>query len=245
MYVVDCTQMEPFWPPTALPSKAERTHVWYVSNIDCSLYPAGTALTSPTFTCGGLDGLCLKLFPKGTKKNRPGMAAACLSSNRDHGVVVCTCIHIDGVQVLQNTAHGEIHYSNWKWSLKNWTLPQGAFSVSMRLESIKHKRPPAEVQAMPCRKGAVLKIVSDWQSAKESFYVIGCDRSWCTRHKAYLGMTGAVVRVEKFKVQLEHHDGTQLWWGHGALMRDALSDLTAAQVDVTVDGMKVRRLKYV
>jgi len=100
MYVVDCTQMEPFWPPTALPSKAERTHVWYVSNIDCSLYPAGTALTSPTFTCGGLDGLCLKLFPKGTKKNRPGMAAACLSSNRDHGVVVCTCIHI---HVFMNT----------------------------------------------------------------------------------------------------------------------------------------------
>jgi len=74
--------MKPFWPATALPLEAERTLVWDVSGIDWSLYPAVTALTSPTFTCGGLDGLYLKLFPKGRTKDNPGMAAAYLKSNQ-------------------------------------------------------------------------------------------------------------------------------------------------------------------
>ena len=84
-----------------------------------------------------------------------------------------------------------------------------------------------------CVKGDMLRVVQDRTAAEESFFVVGCTETFDFMHDYHLGESGEVVAVENLCIQLKHHDGTLLWWGHGALLPGSFTSLE-------VDAMKVR-----
>ena len=65
------TQIKLFW--SAAPSQAEQTHEWDVSATNWDLYPRGQYLTSPAFSCGGLDGLTMEFYPDGLSISQHGV----------------------------------------------------------------------------------------------------------------------------------------------------------------------------
>ena len=97
----------------------------------------------------------------------------------------------------------------------------GVDKISVTVTCIKHKYQPEDVLQVACIKGDMLRVVKDRTAAEESFFVVGCTRRFKvehTDHLGHLGESGEVVAVKKLCIRLKHHDGTLLWWGHGALL---------------------------
>jgi len=110
----------------------------------------------------------------------------------------------------------------------------GVDKISVTVTCIKHIYQPEDVQQVSCIKGDVLRVVKDRTAAEESFFVVACNHLFREHtHASFLGKIGKVVAVERFSIQLKHHDGTLLWWGHGALLPGVFTSLK-------VDAMKVR-----
>jgi len=229
------TQMKPFW--SATPSQAERTHEWDVSGTNWDLYPNGQYLTSPAFSCGGLDGLTMNFYPNG------------LSAKHQQGVLfIYHALRSQVVAELQfrvESKDSPIFSKNRCCDMgpaKGVRGPRfpyfkgvvGVDKISVTVKCIKHKYQPEDVQQVACVKGDMLRVVKDKTAAEESFFVVGCNHLFRVHtHASFLGATGKVVAVERFSIQLKHHDGTLLWWGHGALLPGVFTSLE-------VDAMKVR-----
>ena len=186
--------MKPFWPAT--PSQAERTHVWDVSGIDWGLYPKGKALKSPTFSCGGLDGLYIQFFPNGNPASGEGEGRVGLLSDLDFGVAVSFNIRINDVTVFAGEGfHHDIFQVAWGEAFRRSRITGPLHKLLVELLSVKRKLKPEEVKKMPCSTGDVLRIVRDEKRASESFHVVGCDKIWWNRLMPYLGQTGVAVKV--------------------------------------------------
>jgi len=227
--------MKVFW--SAKPSQAERTHEWDVSKTNWDLYPSGTALTSPEFSCAGLDGLRIQFYPKGSSRAGQNNSSVRIYSVNHPGVVVKWMIAFkksDSVQMAAPTQRDLNRKGHHIISLSSKGLLK---KISVEVMSVVHKYQPEEVQQVPCFRGGVLRVVKDSTIARESFFVVGCEHRFKSRtHNSHLGKIGEVMAVERLHIQLKHHDGALLLWGHGAL----LPCFTSAEVD----AMKVRRSNH-
>jgi len=224
--------MKPFW--SATPSQAERTHEWDVSGTDWDLYPKGQCLRSPAFPCGGLDGWTMKFYPDGV--GSVSEAVLFIKSAREPQVMVKLQYRVESKESPNVSSNCYVDMNrrdrNFYGFIPHVEGVVGVDKISVTVTCVKRKYQPEDVQQVPCIKGDVLRVVSDSTAAEESFFVVGCQAQFEFKHNCYLGHSGEVVAVERFSIQLKHHDGTLLLWGHGALLPGSFTSLE-------VDAMKV------
>jgi len=232
-------QMKAFW--SAKPSQAERTHEWDVRLTDWDQYPKGTALISPSFSCGGVDSITVSFWPNGRLGNSGKNGTVRIYSARNLEVVVGLKIQFKSdffpTEVIlyspRDLGQGEGSGGSFPHFEGLVCLVD---TICVEVLWVKHKYQPEEVQQVPCVRGGVLRVVNDRARARESFFVVGSTKRFSSGMRSYLAELGEVVAVERLHVQLKHHDGALVWWGHGAL----LPCLTADEVD----AMKVRRSNH-
>ena len=224
--------MLPFWTG-GTPPLPERTHVWDVSGTRWEEYGRGKKLTSPTFSCAGVDGLYMTFYPVGdlSKKDQEGKPAVFLDIAPEHDtVMVAFRITIDGKRHtaanLANLGRG----CGWG----NFMPSQEAYrTITVELLDVRRKKSASAVVRVECAARDRLRVTACEQTARASFGVEGLRENYRGTHKGLLGQTGEVLEVTPTAVKLKHDDGSVLWWGHEALSR---LPLTSAQVD----AMKVR-----
>jgi len=229
--LLHCTQMKPFW--SATPSQAERTHEWDVSGTNWDLYPRGKFLTSPVFSCGGLHCLTTRFHPKGSEQQGWLFIESALKPE----VMVELQFRIESKRSQTNCGNFCLDMSlpngNLCALIPHFKGVVGVDKISVTVTCVKHKHEPEDVQQVPCIEGCVLRVVKDSTTAKESFFVVGCNHFFREQtHASFLGQIGKVVAVGRCSILLEHHDGTLLWWGHRALLPGVFTSLE-------VDAMKV------
>ena len=222
-----------------MPSQAERTHEWDVSDTNWDLYPVGThhKLTCPDFSCGGLDDLSTDFHPRGFQNSEDFMTLFLTKSKENRPQLIATWqfrLESKGFPTKTLDCYGDMSKQfNTCVCIPCFKGVVGVDKISAIAMCVEHKYQPEDVQQVPCIKGDMLRVVADRKTAEESCFVVGCENLFELSHRNHLGQIGKVVAVERLSIQLKHRDGALLWWGHLAL----LPGFTSAEVD----AMKVCR----
>jgi len=227
--------LQPFWTG-GTPSLQERTHVWDVSGTRWEEYDKGTKLTSPTFSCAGVDGLHVEFYPEGN-----WTASVYLKIAPEHDIVMAA---------FRITVHEERY--TWPTATVTWEKVQqlnrvhnsvrrlsnlAPRKITVELLDVKRsyhqrKKSPEEVTRVKCAPGDCVWVTACAETARQSFYVVGSQHSYASEDEKLLGQRGEVLEVTQLTVKVKHDSGVERWWGHEAL---SLA-LTAAEVD----ALKVR-----
>ena len=152
-----------FWSKE--PSKEERTYDWDVSGIDWSKYPKGKVLRSEDFSCGGVDGLFLEFYPKGTPgqlKEHEGWARFVLRRNQiPDGLWVRCKVSVDGVE--RKHAHlRDICVQKFWLEMPH----QDAYNkITVEVLSVKRRCKPEDVALVACKPGDVLRVTKSVHTA--------------------------------------------------------------------------------
>ena len=133
-----------------MPSQAERTHEWDVSDTNWDLYPVGTHryLTCPDFSCGGLDDFSMDFHPRGFKKTDEHMTLFLTNSkgNRPH-LIATWQIRLESKGFPTKTLHccGDLSLVNCV-HIPYFKGVVGVDKISAIVMCVEHKYQPEDVQ---------------------------------------------------------------------------------------------------